>query len=61
MEKGKEILVVLSEASSVAVISNVVRKNSALAHQTLATRVHQIMEKDYEKKESISGKGHSQK
>ncbi len=45
----------------VAVISNVVRKNSALAHQTLATRVHQLMEKDYEKKESISGKGHSQK
>jgi hypothetical protein len=45
----------------VAVISNVLRKNSALAHQTLATRVHRLMEKDYEKSESISGKEHSQK
>ncbi len=45
----------------VAVISNVVRKNSAVAHQTLATRIHRLMEKNYEKNLSSFPEGHSQK
>jgi hypothetical protein len=28
----------------VAVMSNVLRKNSAVAHQTLATRIHRLIE-----------------
>jgi hypothetical protein len=31
----------------VVVMSNVLRKNSAVAHQTLATRIHRMLEKNY--------------
>jgi hypothetical protein len=31
----------------VTLISNVLRKNSAVDHQTLATRIHRIIEKDH--------------
>jgi hypothetical protein len=34
----------------VAIISNILYKNSAVAHQTLATRIHRLLEKDYKKK-----------
>ncbi len=34
----------------VAVMSNVLKKNSAVAHQTLATRLHRLLENDFEKK-----------
>ena len=33
----------------VAVMSNVLYKNSAVAHQTLATRLHRLLEADYKK------------
>lgn len=33
----------------VAVMSNVLYKNSAVAHQTLATRLHRLLETDYKK------------
>lgn len=36
----------------VAVMSNVLYKNSAVAHQTLATRLHRLLEKEYKKKMS---------
>lgn len=34
----------------VAVLSNVLRKNSAVAHQTLATRIHRLIEKQHKQK-----------
>lgn len=33
----------------VAIMSNVLYKNSAVAHQTLATRIHRLLEKEYKK------------
>jgi hypothetical protein len=45
----------------VAVMSNVLRKNSAVAHQTLATRLHRLMEKDHGIRRFNSGKGHFRK
>ncbi|MFH2060239.1 MAG: hypothetical protein ABIJ59_15220 [Pseudomonadota bacterium] len=41
----------------VAVMSNVLYKNSAVAHQTFATRLHRLMEKDYAERLANSGKG----
>jgi hypothetical protein len=45
----------------VVVMSNVLRKNSAVAHQTLATRIHRLIERHYQERKSIAEKGRSQK
>jgi hypothetical protein len=39
----------------VVVMSNVLRKNSAVVHQTLATRIHRILEKYYQVGKFSSG------
>jgi hypothetical protein len=38
----------------VAVMSNVLRKNSAVVHQTLATRLHQLIENYHKRRKSTS-------
>ena len=45
----------------VVVMSNVLRKNSAVAHQTLATRIHRLIERHYQERKSIEEKDRSQK
>ena len=45
----------------VVVMSNVLRKNSAVAHQTLATRIHRLIERHYQERKSIAEKDGSQK
>ena len=45
----------------VVVMSNVLRKNSAVAHQTLATRIHRLIERHYQERKSIAEKDRSQK
>ena len=45
----------------VAVMSNVLYKNSAVAHQTLATRLHRLLEEDYNNGEANSKRRHFQK
>jgi hypothetical protein len=45
----------------VVVMSNVLRKNSAVAHQTLATRIHRLIERHYQERKSIEVKDRSQK
>lgn len=45
----------------VAVMSNVLYKNSAVAHQTLATRLHRLLEEAHGSKAVSSGKRHSEK
>ena len=44
----------------VVVMSNVLRKNSAVAHQTLATRIHRLIERHYQERKSSSEKDRSQ-
>ncbi len=45
----------------VVVMSNVLYKNSAVAHQTLATRLHRLLEKEHKKDEANSKKRHLEK
>jgi hypothetical protein len=45
----------------VVVMSNVLRKNSAVVHQTLATRIHRLLEKNYQVGKFSSGSSQSDK